>query len=405
MSTFPIGSVIIPALNEATTIRRCLDALLIGFAPGELDVVVSCNGCTDGTANIVRSSWPAVQVIEVTKASKPAALRAADQALSVFPRIYLDADVVLPATSARQLLEYLRTGPALAARPPISYDTTDADAMVRSYYRARSRLFSLKRSLWGGGAYAVSAAGRARYDAYPEIIADDLFADKWFSRSEIEIIGSEPSVITVPRRAGDLFRVLRRKYLGNVQIQDLPEPPELTVQSTLRDLSAMVMSSPGAAVDAAVFLATVTAVRITLRLAPPAGWNRDDSSRVATTTLTLPAATRLIGSRSSIWAARRIAPSTAGRRGNTPSCRSPRSVPCTSLSQARSACPTPGCGRVAIAELYKLGPAAAGIACQERSSVARSGNTGTGFVSGTGARVSGLRTPGLTGRGVPQHAR
>src|ERR1700733_15288658 len=100
MSTFPLGSVIIPALNEATTIRRCLDALLVGFAPGELDIVVSCNGCTDGTANIVRSSWPAVQGIAATKASKPAALRATDETLSVFPRIYLDADVVLPSTSA-----------------------------------------------------------------------------------------------------------------------------------------------------------------------------------------------------------------------------------------------------------------------------------------------------------------
>ena len=286
MSTFPIGSVIIPALNEATTIRRCLDALLIGFAPGELDVVVSCNGCTDGTANIVRSSWPAVQVIEGPRASKPAALRAADEALSVFPRIYLDADVVLPSTSARQILEYLRTGPALAARPPTSYDTTDADAVVRSYYRARSRLFSLKRSLWGCGAYAVSAAGRARYDAYPEIIADDLFVDRRFSRSEIEIIGPEPSVITVPRRVGDLFRVLRRRYLGNAQIHDLPEPAELTAQSTPRDLIAMVRSSPRTAVDAAVFFAIAAAVRITLRLSPPTSWNRDESSRIPTTTST-----------------------------------------------------------------------------------------------------------------------
>jgi glycosyltransferase involved in cell wall biosynthesis len=286
MPTLPLGSVVIPAHNEATTIRRCLDALLVGFAPGELDVVVSCNGCTDGTANIVRSSWPAVQVIEVTKASKPAALRVADEALSVFPRIYLDADVVLPATSARQILERLRTGPALAARPPASYDTKDAGAVVRSYYRARSRLFSLKRCLWGCGAYAVSAAGRARYDVYPEIIADDLSADRWFSRSEIEIIGSEPSVITVPRRVRDLFRVLRRRYLGNVQIQDLPESPELTTQSTVRDLMAMVMSSPGAAVDAAVFSAIVTAVRITLRISPSADWNRDESSRIPTTTST-----------------------------------------------------------------------------------------------------------------------
>jgi hypothetical protein len=174
----------------------------------------------------------------------------------------------------------------LAARPPASYDTKDAGAVVRSYYRARSRLFSLKRCLWGCGAYAVSAAGRARYDVYPEIIADDLSADRWFSRSEIEIIGSEPSVITVPRRVRDLFRVLRRRYLGNVQIQDLPESPELTTQSTVRDLMAMVMSSPGAAVDAAVFSAIVTAVRITLRISPSADWNRDESSRIPTTTST-----------------------------------------------------------------------------------------------------------------------
>jgi glycosyltransferase involved in cell wall biosynthesis len=282
----PLGSVVIPAHNEATTISRCLDALLAGFAPGELDVVVSCNGCTDATADIVRSSWPAVQVIEQTEASKPAALRAGDEALSVFPRIYLDADVVLPATSARQILEYLQTGPALAVRPPTRYDTKDAGAVVRSYYRARSRLFSLKRTMWGGGAYAVSAAGRARYDAYPEIIADDLSVDRWFSRSEIEIIGSEPSVITVPRRIRDLFRVLRRRYLGNVQIQDLPEPPELTTQATVRDLMAMVMSSPGAAVDAAVFSAIATAVRVTLRISPPTEWSRDESSRVPTTTST-----------------------------------------------------------------------------------------------------------------------
>jgi GT2 family glycosyltransferase len=286
MSTVPIGSVVIPAHNEAATIRRCLDALLAGFDPGELEVVVSCNGCTDGTANIVRSSWPAVQVIEVTEASKPAALRAADETLSVFPRIYLDADVVLPATSARQILENLRTGPALAARPPISYDTTDADPVVRRYYRARSRLFSLKRSLWGCGAYAVSAAGRARYDTYPEIIADDLFVDRRFRRSEIEIIGPEPSIVTVPRKVRDLFRVLRRRYLGNAQIRDLPEPAELAAQSTPRDLIAMVMSSPRTAVDAAVFFAIATAVRITLRLSPPAGWNRDESSRIPTTTST-----------------------------------------------------------------------------------------------------------------------
>ena len=40
----PLGSVVIPAHNESTAIRRCLDALFAGLAPGELDVVVVCNG-------------------------------------------------------------------------------------------------------------------------------------------------------------------------------------------------------------------------------------------------------------------------------------------------------------------------------------------------------------------------
>jgi hypothetical protein len=45
---FPIGFVVIPAHNEAAVIRRSLDALLAGFAPNELHVVVACNGCGSG---------------------------------------------------------------------------------------------------------------------------------------------------------------------------------------------------------------------------------------------------------------------------------------------------------------------------------------------------------------------
>jgi hypothetical protein len=95
-----VGSVVIPAHNEAAVIRRCLDALLDGFRPGELEVVVACNGCTDGTADIVRSSGHAVRIIEIQVASKPAALRAAEELVTIFPRLYLDADVVLTASSA-----------------------------------------------------------------------------------------------------------------------------------------------------------------------------------------------------------------------------------------------------------------------------------------------------------------
>ena len=45
-------SIVIAAYNEAAVIGRCLDALLSGAAPGEFDVTVVANGCTDDTAEV-----------------------------------------------------------------------------------------------------------------------------------------------------------------------------------------------------------------------------------------------------------------------------------------------------------------------------------------------------------------
>src|SRR5688500_16931815 len=100
----PLGSVVIPAHDESAGIRRCLDALFAGVAPGELDVVVVCNGCGDDTAAVARSSGHPVRVIELEAASKPAALRTGDELALALPRIYLDADVVLHGSAARAVL-------------------------------------------------------------------------------------------------------------------------------------------------------------------------------------------------------------------------------------------------------------------------------------------------------------
>jgi glycosyltransferase involved in cell wall biosynthesis len=275
----PIGSVVIPAHNEAGVIRRCLDALLVGCASGELDVVVSCNGCTDDTADIVRSTWPTVRVIEMTQASKVGALRAADETLSVFPRLYLDADVVLSAMSARLVIDRLRTDSVLAARPPISYDTSGADLLVRSYYRARARVPSLMNSLWGAGVYGLSAAGRARFGPFPDVIADDMFVDQQFKRSEIEIIDSEPVIVTVPQTTRYLFRILRRTYRGNAENRALSGGQENTTSSTLRGLVPTILTGPAAVADAVTYVGIAVVARIPLSVSSSAGWERDESSR------------------------------------------------------------------------------------------------------------------------------
>jgi glycosyltransferase involved in cell wall biosynthesis len=290
----PLGSVVIPAHDETAVIRRCLDALLTGFAPGELDVVVVCNGCGDDTAARARAAGhavpagDAVRVIELGVASKPAALRAGDAAARAFPRLYVDADVVVPGASARLVLERLRAG-ALAARPPIRYDSSEASAPVRSYYRARSRVPAVLRSLWGAGVYGLSEAGRSRFASFPDVVADDLWVDRLFDRSEVEVVDCPQVVVAVPRRSRDLVRVLRRAHRGKAEASaapDLDDRGPKTIGSTVRDLGKLCVAGPVPALDAATYASFAAGARLALALAPLAEhrhaaevWERDDSSR------------------------------------------------------------------------------------------------------------------------------
>jgi hypothetical protein len=278
--TAPLGSVVIPAHNEQAVIVPGLDALFEGFADGELDVVVVCNGCTDGTAELARSSGHQLTVVELQTASKPAALREGDRRATVFPRIYLDADVSMPGSSARAVLERLRGAGAQAARPPLVYDSTGASAVVRSYYRARSRLPTVMTALWGAGVYGLSAAGRGRFAAFPDLQADDFFVDQQFGVGDLEIVPCAPVVVRTPQRALHLRAVLRRTYRGKSAARESTsaERPD-TMSSSFRDLVRSAGSSPRAAADAIVYAVFSVWGRLGRRPAGNHRWERDDSSR------------------------------------------------------------------------------------------------------------------------------
>jgi glycosyltransferase involved in cell wall biosynthesis len=274
---------VIPAHNEAAGIVRCLDALFAGIAPGELDVIVVCNGCSDDTAELARSSGHPARVIELEPPSKAGALRAGDEAALAFPRIYLDADVVLQGAAARSVLERLRSG-AVAARPRVAYDSGASSPLVRSYYRARSRVPAVLGSLWGAGVYGLSEAGRSRFDTFPDIVADDLFVDRQFASEEIEIVECAPVIVAVPRRARDLMRVLRRTYRGKAQTAGV-DPHSRSRSTTVRvlaQLQRLALTGPFALFDALTYTAFATGARLALAL-PGAGaaprWERDESSR------------------------------------------------------------------------------------------------------------------------------
>ncbi len=273
----PSGAVIIPAHNEATVIARTLGSLEGVIAWGTVEVIVACNGCTDGTEAIA-STFPGVRVLRVGAASKTAALNAADQATNRWPRLYLDADIEVSTEALHTVLKALDGGPLLAARPSFRYDTRGASALVRSYYRARSRIPGNAQGLWGAGAYALSRGGHDRLGAFPALTGDDYYVDRLFAEEEKAVLPTEPVVVRTPRTRGSLLAVLRRSYRGNAQ-QDGQES-EATTSRTVRELLCSVRG-PLSAVDAAVYAAFAAAGRRRPLLArkPATVWERDDSSR------------------------------------------------------------------------------------------------------------------------------
>ena len=191
-------------------IKRTLAPLSRAAVDGFIELIVVCNGCTDDTADVARSV-PGVRVVELEQGSKPAALNAGDEAATLWPRLYLDADIQISAAAVLAVLDRLAQGDVLVARPDSRYDSRGASALVRSYYRARQRIPQHKLAMWGAGAYGLSAKGHQRFGAFPTVTGDDLYVDTRFDAHEKAVVATDPSVVKTPADAKSLLAILRRQ--------------------------------------------------------------------------------------------------------------------------------------------------------------------------------------------------
>lgn len=271
------GSIIIPAHNEASVIATTLSHL--EPIASAVEVIVACNGCTDETPVIARR-FEGVRVLELETPSKTAALNAGDAAATLWPRLYLDADIEIPPVAVRILFERLSRGDILAARPSFRWDDAGATWPVRAFYRAKRRIPTTPPALWGAGAYAVSKEGRERFGAFPALTADDLFVDLQFDGFEKLVVTTPPVRVRTPQTTASLLAVLRRTYRGQAEIRRSPELVPHTpgpTAGTARGLLAGVWG-PSSLVDAVVCAALIARARLSARRAVST-WERDESTR------------------------------------------------------------------------------------------------------------------------------
>ena len=278
-------SVVIAAYNEDEVIGRCLDALLSTARPTELEIVVVCNGCTDRTAEVARAYGDGVRVIETPIASKTAALNLGDDAASGFPRLYVDADVTLPLASVRRIAGRLAEPDALAAAPTMQVDLRGSSLAVRAYYRVWTRLPYVREGMIGVGVYALSEDGRRRFEAFPDVIADDGYVRALFDASERVCVDDAPVRVYAPKRFSDLVRIKTRSRLGRYELgQRFPdlmarERGTKSYSDAVRTLVVLPWLWPAAFVYAAVQVKTRWRARRQLASLDTYVWERDPSSR------------------------------------------------------------------------------------------------------------------------------
>ena len=275
---------IIPAHNEARVIGRLLGQLTSAARPGELDIIVVPNGCTDDTAEVAASFGPPVRVLPIPVASKHDALRAGDDAAQNFPRLYVDADVELRAEDVRALYAALQDSRTLAVGPHRVLAMSGVRWPVRWYYDVWGKLPEVRAGLFGRGVIGVSQAGHQRVASLPPLLSDDLAAALVFGPNERIIVPDAQVVIHPPRTLGDLLRRRVRVATGVTQIERDQSAPESTARTRPADLLAIVKQGPRMAPRVAVF-ATVTVVARLLagraaRRKDYSTWLRDESSRL-----------------------------------------------------------------------------------------------------------------------------
>jgi glycosyltransferase involved in cell wall biosynthesis len=273
-------SIVIPAHNEEAVIAGNLRRLLDGSAPGEFDVIVVANACSDATAKAA-AEVEGVRVLETPVGGKPNALRLGDEACTTFPRAYLDADVQLDAASVRELVAACAQPGVLACAPAPELDLAGTGPVVRRVHRVHEALIAPQRALAGVGVYVLTEAGHARVFPMPDVISDDGLVHASFAPHERVVVRTARSVVRPARTVRTYLNRRVRVRRGNRQLAQLGRASGES-RLTLGSLAGLVRGRRVGVVDSGCYLAVMVLDRALTRVRNNRAdtWGSDASTRV-----------------------------------------------------------------------------------------------------------------------------
>ncbi len=279
-----MATVIIPAHNEASVIKDCLDSVV--NQAGVDHIIVPCNGCTDNTVDIVKKNYPQVICLDISKPSKTNALNIAEEKakeLGVsYPIFYIDADTQLSENCIQKISEemYNNNELLLAAPTPI-INTEKSSWLVKTYYQVWTRLPYIKEGVIATCSFIVSEKGRKRFDKFADVIGDDGFIRCHFKNSEIGNIEGTEIYITAPRDIYSLIKIKTRARLGNMELVARKKCPMLEAKHYGNVMKSRLLSKEFLPTSIYILIALLIRIRASIQFKKLGSyqWEKDISSR------------------------------------------------------------------------------------------------------------------------------
>jgi hypothetical protein len=237
--------------------------------------------------------------------SKAHALNLGDNEAHFFPRLYIDADIVVSRDAILRTADVLRrgahcpedsrragcddcgscAGPILAAAPRVRIRLEHSSWAVRAFYNIWARLPYCTDGMTGSGFYGLSEEGRRRFRAFPPIISDDGYVRLLFPPQQRAAVGCVSFELSAPRDLASLVRVKTRSQFDNRQLRH--SFPELQVNDRrdYRPFVKQVITHPRLWPMLGVYCLVLGVARVRSVLRWHWGqhgvWDRDESSRAS----------------------------------------------------------------------------------------------------------------------------
>lgn len=247
-------AVVIPTFQRRALVIRAVAALAAQRPAGvaaTLEVVVVCDGCTDGTAEALRGAAPghlALRVVEQANAGQAAARNAGASATTAPGLLFLDDDMIAAPDLVAVHLEAAAAGPAAARSGSIAVDPGSPRSFVteglrRWGERRDARLSGTAEMPWDEAltghlyvpreAFAAAGGFETSFTANGGFGGEDLEFGWRLSRAGVPLV-FEPRAVAYQVYAKtfrELARDIRRSAAGDVRLA--ARHPEAAARLTL----------------------------------------------------------------------------------------------------------------------------------------------------------------------------